>query len=185
MNALKHGLTAKTVVIPGESATEFEELRSAFLSAWNPVDTIEADLVGQFAISTWKMRRISRFEAERFSAVDVEGEVSLGLALKEIFDLRDDLRDEHGLSKKSPVPRVSYDFSFPYLDKLIQYGTTYECRYFRALHTLMQLRAARASEQPLSITPDETAAIEVHMLDSKAEENSENAVPPHMETSEH
>src|ERR1700683_3119146 len=70
MNAFTHGLAAKTIVIPGENAKEFEKLHAELLSAWRPADAIEADLVGQLAVASWKMRRVSRIEADMFRSVD-------------------------------------------------------------------------------------------------------------------
>jgi hypothetical protein len=145
MNALRHGLAAKTIVIPGENAGEFEELHSEFISAWDPVDAIEADLVGQLAISAWNMRRVSRIEAKKFHD-KFEDEESAWKSL-------DNAKDKDLGTRHEALMATSRDF-FPYFDKLIKYGTTYERRYYRALHTLIQLRSARAISQTLSITTD-------------------------------
>ncbi len=169
MNALKHGLTAKTFVIPGENANEFEELHSEFLSAWSPVNMIEADLVGQLAISTWIMRRVSRIETEKFIDADEDDKYRIK-KFEETRgqDLETRLAAAVGLNRDR----------FPYFDKLIKYGAVYERRYYRALHTLIQLRDAHASEQALTITTDETKAIEAPMIKSEAVKNSEWADLP-------
>jgi hypothetical protein len=162
MNAFTHGLAAKTIVIPGEDAKEFEKLHAELLSAWRPADAIEADLVGQLAVASWKMRRVSRIEADMFRSVDE----AIALRTEKLSDARTTL--EMNMVFKSR----RYDAFLPF-DKLIQYGATYERRYYRALHTLMQLRATRSSEQTFSITPGETKAIEAPNVEAKVAENSE------------
>ena len=48
MNALKHGLDAERVVIPGEDPEEFEGLFRALEEHYQPVGSIEGLLVGRF-----------------------------------------------------------------------------------------------------------------------------------------
>ena len=161
MNAFTHGLAAKTIVIPGENAKEFEKLHTELLSAWQPADAIEADLVGQLAVSSWKMRRVSRIEADMFRSVD------------EVNAFRNEKISsvETTLQRNAVFQLKRFDAFLPF-DKLIQYGSTYERRYYRALHTLMQLRTMRSSEQTLSVTPSETKAIEAPAVEPQAAENS-------------
>ena len=161
MNAFTHGLAAKTIVIRGEDAKEFEKLHAELLSAWRPADAIEADLVGQLAVASWKMRRVSRIEADMFRSVD------------EVNAFRNEKISsvETTLQRNAVFQLKRFDAFLPF-DKLIQYGSTYERRYYRALHTLMQLRTMRSSEQTLSVTPSETKAIEAPAVEPQAAENS-------------
>ena len=61
-NALKHGLAAKTPLIPGEDPEEFEAFRSEFESAIAPVNVMKSELVDRIVLLKWKLRRIDRIE---------------------------------------------------------------------------------------------------------------------------
>ena len=63
MNALKHGLAAKTVVIRGEDPREFEAMRSALVRDFAPKTTYAELLVDRLAANFWRLRRIPIFEA--------------------------------------------------------------------------------------------------------------------------
>jgi len=58
MNALRHGLRARTVVLPGENSDDFHQLCDDLETEWNPQSTTEQFYVEQMAISQWKLTRI-------------------------------------------------------------------------------------------------------------------------------
>jgi hypothetical protein len=62
-NACKHGLTSREVVLPGESQEEFQALRNAYRSEFQPRSPQEEDLVLQMASADWRLRRSIRVEA--------------------------------------------------------------------------------------------------------------------------
>jgi hypothetical protein len=63
MNALKHGLAAKSVVIDGEDPREFEALRAGLEREFDVQTMTEHELVGDLAALFWRQRRVPRFEA--------------------------------------------------------------------------------------------------------------------------
>jgi hypothetical protein len=63
MNAVKHGLTAKVIVIGDEDPAQFELLRKAFEERFKPQSIIERELVERLAGIFWRIRRIPRQEA--------------------------------------------------------------------------------------------------------------------------
>jgi hypothetical protein len=63
MNALKHGLTAQKVLMPGEIVEAFEALREALYDEHDPKTTTECELVELIASLFWRLRRIPEFEA--------------------------------------------------------------------------------------------------------------------------
>src|SRR5215470_15824011 len=63
MNALKHGLSAKKIVIGDEDPKEFEALRAALERDWQPETAFESELVDQLAGSLWRLRRVPAIEA--------------------------------------------------------------------------------------------------------------------------
>ena len=67
-NALKHGLTAKTVVLFDESKTAFERFHQAQALDFEPRTAGECALVEQIAILAWRLQRASRAEAALVNA---------------------------------------------------------------------------------------------------------------------
>src|SRR4028119_1291503 len=61
-NALKHGMTASTTVLPYEDATSYAELRESFVDTYKPANAVEAALVETVANSYWRLLRIRRVE---------------------------------------------------------------------------------------------------------------------------
>jgi hypothetical protein len=56
-NALKHGLTAETVVEPLEDPEEYRVFEEAFVSAYLPRTPVEQELVHRLASLFWRLRR--------------------------------------------------------------------------------------------------------------------------------
>ncbi|WP_108682496.1 hypothetical protein [Methyloceanibacter sp. wino2] len=85
MNALRHGLTASSVVIPGEDAHEFELLRAELVGHFAPRCALEMELVERLAVTLWRLRRVPIYEAAVLRAREVQCE--------ELGRLRRHLRD--------------------------------------------------------------------------------------------
>ena len=62
MNGLRHGLRARTVVLPGENPEDFHQLCDELETEWNPQSATEKFYVEQMAISHWKLIRIEHAE---------------------------------------------------------------------------------------------------------------------------
>jgi len=58
MNALRHGLRARTVVLPAEDSEEFHQLCNDLETEWQPQSRTEHFYVEQMAISQWKLTRV-------------------------------------------------------------------------------------------------------------------------------
>jgi hypothetical protein len=65
-NALWHGVTAETLVLPDETAEAFEELYLDLVRAYGPADAAEEALVERIALGQWRLRRVWRAEAAAF-----------------------------------------------------------------------------------------------------------------------
>ena len=65
MNALKHGLTAKTVLMPEEDPAEFEQHMVGWFDALKPQDKLEVSLVERGAYAYWQLDRANRSESAR------------------------------------------------------------------------------------------------------------------------
>jgi hypothetical protein len=63
LNSRKHGLTAKTLIIVGECADDFEALRTELVEEYEPQSPLEIELVERIAGILWRLRRVPLFEA--------------------------------------------------------------------------------------------------------------------------
>src|ERR1700758_1095657 len=66
LNALQHGLLARDVVLPGESADAFEELLSRVRAEFAPVGPIEELVVDRLVKIMWRLCRLDRVETALF-----------------------------------------------------------------------------------------------------------------------
>jgi hypothetical protein len=76
MNALKHGIYSKEVLVRGlnlkENSREFDALYERFWQDLNPVGPVEEMLVGQIVTAHWRLRRTLRAESGEI-ALSVDG----------------------------------------------------------------------------------------------------------------
>jgi hypothetical protein len=62
-NALKHGLTARDVVVTPEERPEFEELLASYTAELSPCGVLEETLFNEIVHAAWNLRRLHRLEA--------------------------------------------------------------------------------------------------------------------------
>jgi hypothetical protein len=110
LNALRHGLTAASPVLPSEDRAAWEDHRRRFFDEYRPATPTETQLVHEIADTAWRLNRIPLLEAQ------VEAEVLARAADQEItFDIVDAHRLINNLSIQSS--RLSRQFQKS-LDKL-------------------------------------------------------------------
>lgn len=64
LNALRHGLRARTVILPRENPEEFDQIHAALQDHYRPQSAADQYLVDQAAIAQWKLVRAEAFEAD-------------------------------------------------------------------------------------------------------------------------
>ena len=64
MNALRHGLRARTVILRGETQADFDEIVNGLQDEYQPQSDSEQILVNQAAMAQWKLRRAEIHEAD-------------------------------------------------------------------------------------------------------------------------
>jgi hypothetical protein len=64
---LRHGLTARTAVLPTEIAEAFQRHIQQFLDEYKPATPTETQLVHEIANTAWRLNRIPFLEAELLS----------------------------------------------------------------------------------------------------------------------
>lgn len=65
-NAMRHGLTAATVVPAMEDAGEFEQFEAAIRADYQPASAIEHELVARLTSLLWRLRRSTLIETNLF-----------------------------------------------------------------------------------------------------------------------
>ena len=68
-NALKHGLTGKSLVLSNESQAKFDELRHEYMHEFDPQTCVERDLVDDMVASRWRLKRIRVLQT---AAIDLQ-----------------------------------------------------------------------------------------------------------------
>src|SRR5579863_2311502 len=63
LNGITRGLTAKTLVLKGESEDDFNALFESLAAEYEPETPIEETLVADLAMATWRRRRMYNMEA--------------------------------------------------------------------------------------------------------------------------
>jgi hypothetical protein len=79
-NALRHGLTAKRVIVSGESGEDFTSFYWERYQVMNPTDPIAEGLVERIIILEWRLRRMYRAEAGLMCAVGGAEDVFHGMS---------------------------------------------------------------------------------------------------------
>jgi hypothetical protein len=62
MNALCHGLNAKTLILPHEDRNLFAEIWKDYFDLLKPANQMEIDLVSDIVAARWRLRRMERYE---------------------------------------------------------------------------------------------------------------------------
>jgi len=69
-NALKHGLSAKAILLPSDDPGAFLRHLDSFLNEYQPQGTTEQELVKTLANNSWHLDRVNRLEEALFTHQD-------------------------------------------------------------------------------------------------------------------
>jgi hypothetical protein len=58
LNALKHGLTAKTLVLSNEDHSLFEKLQPNYIDSIQPTSALELEIIQRMVTAEWRLRRV-------------------------------------------------------------------------------------------------------------------------------
>ena len=67
-NSLKHGLTAQTVLLPGEDEAAYRTMCEGMFETFDPENTPEKELIQLLCDTQWRLQRCGRIEAAILSA---------------------------------------------------------------------------------------------------------------------
>ncbi len=136
MNALKHGITARALVLPGESSDMFDEFAASLRDELNPQSPIQHILVNDIIGAAWRQRRYLVFETNA------------------IAHTTEEMRTEVDRKHKDPSPSLRATLAFQSLVKDGQFAvfTRYEAhlnrQFHRALKAIQNLPIPPAGEVP-------------------------------------
>jgi hypothetical protein len=174
-NAMKHGLLAQDVLLPGEDETALKELGKLLRDELQPVGGMENLLVDRIVDAYWRLRRLGRVEAGMFTWEQYEE-----LAERAANEARSYLQmiykteEERRLKTPHVMDEQKYDEAYERaqemkakqeeetamlggafirdadkanaFSKLSRYETSIERSLYKALHELQRLQAARRAE---------------------------------------
>jgi hypothetical protein len=95
LNALKHGLTAHTPVLPDEDPAVFEALRQQLWDDYQPMTGTEGALVEELVGVLWRLRRIPSVEAALLTSIGHQARLD---ALRQVT--------EELMAQDIPIPPV-------------------------------------------------------------------------------
>jgi hypothetical protein len=130
-NALRHGLTAKTLVLSNESQEKFDELLEGYIAKFKPRDPVEHDLVTETVAARWRLQRIWLIQtaALDFQMDSMEAEIDQKFA-----SLIEPMRLSLAFTTMANEQRS--------LQLLLRYESTYRRMYNQAQRDLLRLRAS-------------------------------------------
>ena len=165
LNALKHGLTAVTPVLPDEDTSAFEELRQRLFAQFEPDTALAIELVEDLTCLLWRLRRVPSIEAgilqathhqERIRAVHetlkrAEDWTQKRLTSQVSYEKWEEIDEQFQAAEEEYRPELitsALGFledaqGFNMLDKLTRYETRIENRLYRLLRQLERLQAER------------------------------------------
>lgn len=138
MNALKHGLLSKEVLLKEDDPKVLEELAEGVRDTLLPIGQIEEILVDRIISNIWRLRRAIRVEqgTMQWFIEGVDEGLSFGSRSKDIEKLKDTLDNDA-------------------IEKVVRYENSIERSLFKALHELERLQARRNGKNvPLPISVD-------------------------------
>lgn len=177
-NPLRHGLTAKEILIPGENSEEFDKLWQQLADKFQPNGPLEEQLVIRVQTCFWRLHRVGKIEAgilllEKYR---IEQTRALTEANRYMVDhgemmLSRDVEDRDRYDAEKHRARIADSAQHEELptlglafvndsekanafSKLSRYEAGIERALYRAVHELQRLQAARTRDDvpaPLAV----------------------------------
>jgi hypothetical protein len=178
LNAMKHGILSREVLLPGEDGTDLSELAENLRAQLAPVGALESLFVDRIIAAVWRLRRVirvetglfafrhyqvlvdrARVEAQRYTRTEGGINALLASLNDEKMIVTDEAQHEAALQqvrqaealRDGVVPSLGRAFvaDNAIFAMISRYETSIERGLFRALDELQRLQAARIS-QPAS-----------------------------------
>jgi hypothetical protein len=184
LNALKHGLLSREILLPGENEVALRELGEHLKAELQPVGELENLLVDRIVASIWRLRRLGRVETgifawERYEELAARAEREArkyeSWSADDMIDIlttriTDEEKHEEALERarqmrsKQEADTITLGRTFARdadganaFSKLSRYETAIERQLYRALHELERHQAVRLGgnvQAPLAVDVD-------------------------------
>ena len=144
-NAVRHGLTAKTVVLNNEDPAQFKILCETLSNDYEPRTEYEHELVSQLAGARWKLRRCNIVEK--------------GIFDKAVDEIRPKIQAEYEGADEEMVTIFALEQAIdsPQLKSLRRYMTQILREESHASSQLEKIRRERPSQPPQAVPASENA----------------------------
>ena len=142
LNALKHGLLSRATILHNENTRDFEKLAKSVRTGLQPVGEVECLLVDRIISAIWRMSRLCRVEKEIFQ-FEKQDKADPAESLEVMIDETDFFRREPIRGCDLGVAFIRQAKGADAFSKLSRYEATIERSFYRALHELQRLQAAR------------------------------------------
>ena len=139
-NSLKHGLTSKRVIIPGEDPAAFDQLHADMHADWKPATNQEATLVDQITQQAWRLERARRVETASYQAFMPNLQATPKAVQGGRIEMLPTDPDE--------ATAAAFHANAKAFDNLRRYETAIERSYYKAMAELRKLQAERREQQP-------------------------------------
>src|SRR5229473_8658671 len=133
MNAITHGLNARTPVLPNENFDEHDALLDSYVQDFQPVGTAEMAAVIDMVDAKWRQRRLLNIESEMFQREIVKQKKEVEAAYESHNEVVAHTFAFRALSESRGLAMVG------------QMESRFKRDYSRALSDLLRLRRLRAS----------------------------------------
>jgi hypothetical protein len=149
LSALKHGLTAQTLVLPHEEPFAFGEIREQLYEQYQPATPQESMLVDQLTAAWWRTIRVRQIETDMFD-----------LQIKTLNRKHPQKETSKQTDRQALAVRFVTESEKDFRN-FMRYDSNIERAFYRALNTLEKLQAARRR--------DEAAANDSQISDVRSE----------------
>jgi hypothetical protein len=141
-NAVRHGLTAETVIAVLESSANYETFEATVIADYTAETAVERQLVIRLASVLWRLRRATSIETAIFDSATENARLLTSAKSTSAFDPKATLAD--GYLQLSAMP------SFP-LDRLSRYESTLWRQARQIISTLESLRWRKREPRRISL----------------------------------
>ncbi len=142
-NATRHGLLSREVLLKAEDASTLDELRQGMANELAPIGTLESFLVDRLVADMWRMRRA--LAVERRNAIVAQEKVKNTFMGETVYG------SKVGLDAAIETAHLTDADT----EKVLRYLTAIERSFFRTLHEVQRLQAARKGENvPIPMVVD-------------------------------
>jgi hypothetical protein len=129
LNALRHGLTGQTIVLPTEDQSAYQRHSHSFLDEYHPKGATEAQLVQSLIDTTWRMNRAAAVETNLYS---------LG-----ITEMEERIRANHPEAEAALAMALAFRENTSAFANISIYGQRLARQFERTLAQLHQIQAER------------------------------------------